>query len=77
MHSSDCRDLVEMMVSIYVKRQEAEAQKRRLGLVDERLMKQAERLLHGELSAAPGIPFEDIPAYIAGRVYKITSYPDE
>lgn len=76
-HSSDCRDLVEMMMSIYVKRQEAEAQKRRLGLVDERFMKQAERLLHGELSAALGIPFEDIPAYIADRVAKISANSDK
>lgn len=67
-HSNDCRDLIEMMMSIYAKRQQAEAQKRRLGLVDERFMKQAERLLHGELSAALGIPFEEIPAYIARRV---------
>ena len=76
-HSRDCRDLVEMMMSIYVKRQEAEAQKRRLGLVDERFMKQAERLLHGELSAALDIPFEEIPAYIADRVASITSKADK
>lgn len=67
-HSNNCRDLIEMMMSIYAKRQEAEAQKRHLGLVDERFMKQAERLLHGELSAALGIPFDEVPAYIAARV---------
>jgi CarD family transcriptional regulator len=37
-------------------------------MVDERYMKQAERLLHGELSAALGIPFEEVPDYIAKRV---------
>jgi len=66
--SNDCRDLIEMMMSIYAKRQQAEAHNRRLGLVDERYMKQAERLLHGELSAALGIPFEEVPSYIAQRV---------
>ena len=68
--SNDCRDLIEMMMSIYAKRRQAEAQNRRLGMVDERYMKQAERLLHGELAAALDIPFEDVPAYIAARVEK-------
>ena len=67
-HSSDCRELLEMMMSIHAKQRQAETQKRRLGLVDERYMKQAERLLHGELAAALEIPFEGVPAYIARRV---------
>ena len=66
-HSGDRRDLVEMMKSICAKRVRAESQKRRLGMVDERYMKQAERLLYGELSAALGIPFEEVEPYIARR----------
>jgi len=66
--SHNCKDLIEMMMSIYAKRRQAEAQKRRLGMVDERYMKQAERLLHGEFSAALGIPFEEVGDYIAKRV---------
>ncbi|WP_295581270.1 CarD family transcriptional regulator [uncultured Oscillibacter sp.] len=66
--SNDCKDLIEMVMSIYAKQKQAEAQKRRLGMVDERYMRQAERLLHGELSAALGIPFEAVPPYIADRV---------
>lgn len=66
--SHDCRDLMELMMSIYTKRRQAEAQKKRLGMVDEKYMKQAERLLHGELSVALGIPFDEVPAYIASRV---------
>ena len=64
----DCRELIEMMMSVYAKQQQAEAQKRRLGLVDERFMKQAERLLYGEFSAALGIPFEEVQPYIAHRI---------
>jgi|Cm827metagenome_2_1110796.scaffolds.fasta_scaffold04675_3 CarD family transcriptional regulator len=64
----DCRDLLELLRSIYVKRQQAEAQNRRLGMVDERFMKQAERLLYGELSAALGIPEEEVEPYIAQRI---------
>lgn len=66
--SHDCRDLLELMMSIYTKRQQVEAQNRRLGMVDERYMKQAERLLYGELSIALGIPFEEVQPYIARRV---------
>ena len=66
--SHNCKALIEMMMSIYAKRRQAEAQKRRLGMVDERYMKQAERLLHGEFSAALGIPFEEVGDYIAKRV---------
>ena len=66
--SRDCRGLVELMMSIYAKQQEAEAHNRRLGMLDERYMKQAERLLHGEFAVALGIPFEEVPVYIARRV---------
>lgn len=67
-HSHNCRDLLELTMSIYLKQRQAEAQKRRLGMVDERYMKQAERLLYGELSAALDIPYENVQAYIAQRV---------
>lgn len=66
--SHDCRALLELTMSIYRKQRQAESKKRHLGAVDERYMKQAERLLHGELSAALDIPVEDVPSYIASRV---------
>lgn len=66
--SNDCRDLIELMMSIYTKRRQVESQKRRLGMVDERYMKQAERLLYGEFSVALGISFEEVQPYIAQRV---------
>ena len=66
----DCRDLLELMMSIYAKRQQAKAQKRRLGMVDERFMKQAEKMLYGEFSVALGIPYEEVQPYIARRLEK-------
>ena len=66
----DCRDLLELMMAIYAKRQQAEAQKRRLGMVDERFMKQAEKMLYGEFSVALGIPYEEVQPYIARRLEK-------
>ena len=62
-----CRSLMELTMSIHQKRRKAEAQNRRLGMVDERFMKQAEQLLFGELSAALDIPYEDVQPHIAGR----------
>ena len=60
--------LIEMMKAIYRKRGQAEAKNRRLGLVDERYMKQAERLLYGELATALGIPYDGVEDYIAARL---------
>ena len=71
--SHDCKNLLELMMSIYLKQRQAESQKRRLGMVDERYMKQAERLLYGELSAALGIPLEEVQPYIARRVEHSTA----
>ena len=55
-------------MAIHLKRRRAEAQNRRLGMVDERVMKQAEQLLFGELAAALDIPYEEVQPYIAGRM---------
>lgn len=60
--------LIEMMKAIYRKRGEAEAKNRRLGMTDERYMKQAERMLYGELATALEIPFEEVERYIADRL---------
>ena len=60
--------LIEMMKAIYLKRGQAEAKNRRLGMVDERYMKQAERLLYGELATALEMPFDEVADYIAARL---------
>ena len=67
-HSSDTLELVELTMSIYAKREQARSRSRRLGMTDERYMKQAERLLYGELSAALEIPYEEVAPYIAARM---------
>lgn len=60
--------LIEMMKAIHRKRGLAESKNRRLGMVDERYMKQAERLLYGELAAALGIAYDEVEDYIASRL---------
>ncbi len=66
--TGDCRDLLELVMSIYAKRVQAESQKRRLGMVDERYMKQAERLLYGEFAVVLGIDYDAVQPYIRDRL---------
>ena len=60
--------LIEMMKAIHHKRGMAESKNRRLGMVDERYMKQAERMLYGELAAALELPYDHVEGYIAVRL---------
>lgn len=64
-NSHSCEHLIGLASSIYSKRQNAAANGKKLGQVDEKYMKQAEEQLYGELAAALGIPIGDVPDYIA------------
>jgi CarD family transcriptional regulator len=63
----ECSDLIELCVSLYTKKQDAEQQNRKFGALDEKYMKRAEELLFGELAAALGIEKDRVPAYIAAK----------
>jgi CarD family transcriptional regulator len=73
LRSHDCSQLVGLTMSIYAKKQEALAHRRKISSVDQRYMKQGEDLLFGELAAALGIPREEVPRYIASRVASLTT----
>ncbi len=64
----DCSELVELTMSLYAKRREAEEQKKKFGALDERYMKRAEELLFGELAVALELPKEEVQAFIARRL---------
>lgn len=68
LQSGDCRVLLELTMSVYQKRRQAEQQNRRLGMVDERYGRQAERLLFGELAVALDIPIDNVPNYISSQM---------
>ncbi|MGN1002396.1 MAG: CarD family transcriptional regulator [Oscillospiraceae bacterium] len=70
MESLDCEDLILMTISIYKKKQEAIAQKRKFGAVDERFMKEAEDLLFGEFAAALDIDRQSVQSFIEEKVGK-------
>ena len=61
-------DLVEIIKSVYSKKREAEAAGRRVSQMDDRYMKLAEELLHGELSVALEIPKDEVKDYIRSRI---------
>lgn len=64
----DCADLIELTMSLHVKKQQVVEQKGKFGAIDQKFMKQAEDLLFDELSVALGISREAVPEYIASRV---------
>ncbi len=64
LRSHDNRELVRMIQGVYQKQKAAIVKGRKLGQADERYMKQAVYILHGELAVALGIPFEEVPDYI-------------
>lgn len=60
----DCTELALLAMSIYRKKAECEAMKRKFGAVDERFLHETEDLLHGELAAALEIERSEVPSYI-------------
>lgn len=68
MQTNSCADLLELVLSIYAKKARAEQTHKKFGAVDERFMRQAESLFHGEIAAALSISPEEVPDYIARRV---------
>lgn len=64
----DCKDLLELAMSIYEKKQSLTRQNKKFGRVDEHFMRQAEENLYGELAAALNIPKESVPDYIQQRI---------
>lgn len=68
LQSGDCLNLLKLTMSVRAKRAQAESRNRRLGAVDEKYGRQAERLLFGELAVALDIPMEQVKSYIATRV---------
>lgn len=63
-----CEKLVELTVSLHAKKKNAEREKRKFGVVDERYLKEGEALLFGELAVALDIPPEDVRGYIEERL---------
>ena len=65
MKENSCDSWIDLTISIHSKKQKIQAQKRKMGSVDERFLKQAEDMLFGELAAALEIPKDQVREYIS------------
>lgn len=66
--SLDCKDLIEMIKTIYTKRKTAAGAGRKLGQIDGKYMRQAEDMLYGELAAALDMDKDQVKDYISETV---------
>ena len=64
----DIENLVKLIRIIYTKNAQAIASKRSYSHVEERFLKRAQELLHGELAAALHIPVGEVAAFITNTV---------
>ena len=62
-----CADLLQLIKDVRAKRRRMAERGKKLGLVDERYMKRAEEMLHGELAIALDMPREQVPVLMFGR----------
>ena len=63
-----CADLLQLIKDVRAKRQKMTERGKKLGLVDERYMKRAEEMLHGELAVALNMTREQVPQFIADEL---------
>ena len=63
-----CADLLQLIKDVRAKRCRMIERGKKLGLVDERYMKRAEEMLHGELAAALNMTREQVPQFIADEL---------
>ncbi len=64
----NCEDLVGLTYRLYTKRMSDIENRKKPGFVDEKYLLLAEKLLFGELSAAIGIPFDEVKDYIGEKL---------
>ena len=68
LNTCDAAELLAMTMSIYAKKQQAIKNKKKLGAIDERFLREGESLLFGELGVSLGIAPEAVPNYIQTRI---------
>ena len=62
--SHECEDLLQLIKTVYLKTQKQISCGKKPGQTDQRYMKRAEELLHGELAIVLGIPCDEVTSYI-------------
>lgn len=64
------KDLICLLKTLYQKREEKQRIGKKFHIADERVMKDAEQLLHGEFAYVLGIREEEVLPYILGKLKK-------
>ena len=64
----DCSTLLQLIMCIHKKGSELTEKGKTLGKIDMQYKKQAEEMLHEELSIVLNIPFEEVPSYVRQQV---------
>ena len=67
-NTHEAAELLAMLMSIHAKKRQLSAEKKKLGAIDERFMKEGEALLFGELAAALNIQPQEVPQFIQKRL---------
>lgn len=70
-HQQDCEELVNLIMSVYAKKEDAENDHRKLGQIDRKFMDRAEDLLYGELAISLKIEKCEVQPYIEKRLEKM------
>ncbi len=68
LETHDCKVMIGLILSVYEKRKQAVENKKKLGAVDEKFMKEAEELVSGEFSAVLKIGKEEVKDFIIKRL---------
>lgn len=68
----DCRELIKIIKTIYLRKQKRLAEDKKVTAVDEKYFKMAEENLYGELAVSLGMTKEDVKDYITDRVDSLT-----
>jgi len=63
-----CEDLIRLIKTVGVKKDESTSKGKKLGKTDENYMKMAEETLYGEFAQALKIPRENVKVYIEERI---------
>ena len=66
--SYDCRSLVQIIKTLYLRRQSRAEQGKKVLSSDEHYLKKAEELLYSEMSLALSIPKENVVDYISREI---------
>ena len=61
--------MLYLLKECYLKQEQAREHKKKLGLVDQRYLRLAERLVYGEFSVALGVPVEQVKEDVMKRIF--------